>query len=111
LYYCKTIGGFGCFSNFTDLSANVDTVIDDVLTLSRLDSNLLLISPETCKPVELINSALKMFDAEIKRAEIKFDFAEHKSLYDLKVDWLMLDCSRVLQILINLVTNAIKFTK
>jgi signal transduction histidine kinase len=52
-----------------------------------------------------------MFDAEIKRAEAKLDFIEHHSLSDLNVQWVLLDCSRVLQVLINLVTNAIKFTK
>jgi signal transduction histidine kinase len=52
-----------------------------------------------------------MFDAEVKRAETKLEFIEHKSLFDVKVEWVLLDCSRVLQVLINLVTNAIKFTK
>ncbi|KAF4625077.1 hypothetical protein G7Y89_g13093 [Cudoniella acicularis] len=51
-------------------------IIDDILTLSRLDSNLLLVSPEPAHPIQLIRSALKMFEAELKRAETKLYFIE-----------------------------------
>jgi signal transduction histidine kinase len=81
-------------------------IIDDILTLSRLDSNLLLVSPEPSQPIHLVRSALKMFEAELKRAETKLEVIEEPSLESLQVQWTLLDPSRVLQVLINLMSKA-----
>jgi signal transduction histidine kinase len=84
-------------------------IIDDILTLSRLDSNLLLVSPEPSQPIHLVRSALKMFEAELKRAETKLEVIEEESLETLQVQWTLLDPSRVLQVLINLMSKAYSF--
>jgi signal transduction histidine kinase len=85
-------------------------IIDDILTLSRLDSNLLLVSPEPSQPIHLVRSALKMFESELKRAETKLEVTEEETLAALQVQWTLLDPSRVLQVLINLMSKAYRTT-
>jgi PAS domain S-box-containing protein len=85
-------------------------IIDDVLTLSKLDSGLLVICPIECQPDEIIKQALKMFDSEFLKADIGLEYKLLPTYLALDIDWLLLDPSRLLQILINLISNAIKFT-
>jgi len=86
-------------------------IIDAILTLSKLDSDLLMITPVEVQPASLIPNALKMFDSELQKSDIEFRFRLEQSYLDLAVDWVKLDPSRLLQVLINLTTNAIKFTQ
>lgn len=86
-------------------------LLDDILTLSRLDSDLLLVTPVPAQPIRLVRQTLRVFEAEAKNAAISLDFVEDASLQRLGVDWLLFDPSRVVQVLVNLVTNAIKFSK
>ncbi|KAI9047730.1 hypothetical protein LZ554_008440 [Drepanopeziza brunnea f. sp. 'monogermtubi'] len=85
-------------------------IVDDILTLSKLDSALLVVTPVAVQPVAVVQRALKMFEGELDTNAIAMKFRVEKSYLDLKVDWVNLDPSRLLQVLINLTTNAIKFT-
>lgn len=85
-------------------------IVDDILTISKLDSNLLLITPVPSQPVQILARALKMFDSELQAKAIEASLDIHPSYTETHVNWVHLDPSRVLQILINLLTNAIKFT-
>lgn len=86
------------------------SIVDDILTISKLDSNLLLITPTPSQPDQILSRALKMFDSELQAKNIEAKFQVHPSYQKLNIDWVNIDSSRVLQILINLLTNAIKFT-
>ncbi|KAG9228812.1 hypothetical protein BJ875DRAFT_508295 [Amylocarpus encephaloides] len=75
-------------------------IIEDVPTLSRLDSKLLNVSPEATQPVSLIRSVLKMFEVETNRADTKLYLIEEPSLQQLKVQWTLLDPSRFTQVFV-----------
>ena len=85
-------------------------IVDDVLTLSKLDSARLPVTPVDVQPVGVVQRALKMFEGELQTADITLDFRVDESFHTLLIDWVRLDPSRLLQVLINLTTNAIKFT-
>ncbi|KPM39531.1 hypothetical protein AK830_g7026 [Neonectria ditissima] len=86
------------------------SIVDDILTISKLDSNLLLITPVACQPEAILQRVLKMFESEVRARDIKLSLQIRPEFAELAVDWVTMDPSRVLQILINLMTNAIKFT-
>ena len=85
-------------------------IVDDILTLSKLDSALLLVTPVDVQPVQVVQRALKMFEGEMETNDIEMKFVLDKTYEELNIDWVRLDPSRLLQVLINLTTNAIKFT-
>ncbi|KAI0154551.1 hypothetical protein GGR57DRAFT_491970 [Xylariaceae sp. FL1272] len=74
-------------------------IVDDVLTLSKLDSELFAMSPSS------------IFERELKVVDIDLTIVEDESFVRHRVDWVFLDAKRFLQIVINLVSNAIKFTR
>jgi signal transduction histidine kinase len=81
-------------------SAHQKRVVDDVLTLSKLDAGLIMITPVRVQICVVVLEAMKMFDVECRQLDIKLEFEEDASCRDF--DWVMLDPSRLLQVLINL---------
>lgn len=87
----------------------IKVIIDEVLDFSKLDSNLLVLAPERTRPLDVIEKALKMFEADLKGADIQTEVKELPS--ECSVVDVLCDPSRLLQIIINLITNAVKFTR
>lgn len=52
-----------------------------------------------------------MYEAELARADIEAKLVIEQSYVDAQLNYVMLDPSRVLQVIINLLTNGIKFTR
>lgn len=84
-------------------------IMDDVLTLSKLESDLLVLCPLPVQPQATVSQALKMLDAEVQKHDITLKLDATKTFRE--VLWAQLDSSRLIQVLINLLTNAIKFTR
>jgi signal transduction histidine kinase len=92
------------------ITNTIQGIVDDILTLSKLDSALLAVTPVDVYPVEVVQRALKMFEGELETNDISMQFQIEQSYLDLQVGRVKLDPSRLLQVLINLTTNAIKFS-
>ena len=65
-------------------------IVDDILTLSKLDASLLVISPDRVQPPKLLDKALKMYEAEILRAGIHARVDIEPTYTEMGVDWVVL---------------------
>lgn len=83
-------------------------IVDDLLTLSKLDSNLLEINQSPIRATSILDDMRRIFEIEASRADIEFQVQADPSIKAMEVDNVMLDIGRVHQILINLITNALK---
>lgn len=86
-------------------------IIDDVLTLSKLEYQILSISPQPMQLPDVVDSMLKMFESDMLAHHIAASAMAEPSLRANNVDWVVCDPARLTQILVNFLTNGIKFTK
>lgn len=86
---------------------HLNKLVDEVLDFSKIESGELSVSPITVNVKGLILDALRTFDsqAEVKGINFIIDIQPNCNF------WLKLDPTRVKQIIINLVSNSIKFTR
>jgi signal transduction histidine kinase len=80
-------------------------IIDDVLTLSKLNSTMLYVTPVQVQLEATVRRTLKMFESEMQTHDIKMTFEVDKSYEVCNVDWVFCDPVRVTQVFINLLTN------
>ncbi|EMD00847.1 hypothetical protein BAUCODRAFT_100388 [Baudoinia panamericana UAMH 10762] len=85
-------------------------IVDDVLSFSKLDASMLSLVPRSSQPSRQLANSLKIFQPEFRKQNMTFGYRIDTSYVEYEVDWVMADLARIGQVLINLVSNAIKFT-
>lgn len=85
-------------------------ILDDILTMSKLDASLLVVTPCEVDPIATVQHALQLHQQEFKSTGVDGFVRIDPSYSALNVERVFLDPSRLLQVLINLVTNAIKLS-
>ncbi|KAL1297479.1 hypothetical protein AAFC00_005002 [Neodothiora populina] len=86
------------------------TLVDDVLSFSKLDASMLSLAPKDTQPKRQMADSLKIFQPELRKRHIGFDYQLDPSYNKHKVEWVKADLVRISQVLVNLMTNSIKFT-
>ena len=82
------------------------TVINDVLDFSQLQAGKINIHPETFLLQDTVDSAAGLFLQRLKSAQINFSCVVEPDV----AKWVRTDRHRLMQVLVNLLGNAIKFT-
>ncbi len=88
-------------------SENLMILLNDILDFSKMDANKMELNPEPTSLFNLLNRVTDLYKEEASRKSLKFeiDFAGNLP------DWVYADGPRLRQVLINLLSNAFKFTK
>jgi signal transduction histidine kinase len=90
------------------LRTNADLLlklINDLLDISRIEDDRIALEVIGFKPADLLADIGMMFEPDIKRKGLRFDIIDHTG-----GGMLMGDRTRLQQVLMNLVSNALKFT-
>jgi signal transduction histidine kinase len=74
-----------------------NTLVDDILSFSKLDSMMLSLVPREVRPKWEFSKALKVFHSEFKAKEIKFHYAMDISYGETEVDYVVADINRMKQ--------------
>ena len=85
---------------------NLISLINDILDLSKIEAGRLEIIPVPINLLKLIEDIKQIFSVKVKNKNLQFSIEIDKHLPDT----LLLDQTRIRQILFNLVGNALKFT-
>lgn len=68
--------------------------------MSKLESGLLVMTPVDVQPESIARHAVKMFEGEAKSAGVGLEFRLEESWEESAIDWVSLDPTRLLQVLI-----------
>ncbi|RZK64378.1 MAG: response regulator, partial [Pedobacter sp.] len=86
---------------------NLMAIINDILDLSKIEAGMMRITPGTFSINGLINSVETLFSERVKEKKLTIASKVDASIPDTLIG----DATRLTQILVNLIGNAIKFTQ
>ncbi|MGN6560616.1 MAG: sensor histidine kinase, partial [Candidatus Nitrosocosmicus sp.] len=81
---------------------------DDILNVSKIESNLLILNKEYFKINELIQQLIIDYKKHLKTKNIEFEFSNNLDIYDELP--IYADKDKIYQVISNLINNSIKFT-
>ncbi|KAG8961506.1 hypothetical protein FRC03_005304 [Tulasnella sp. 419] len=87
-----------------------ERIANDVLSLSRLQLQILSIHPVDFDIVSEVRRILSIFSNELKMMKIELSITFGKSLEQFGISYVSADKARFAQVVTNLLSNAIKFT-
>ena len=96
-----------CLKKIRQSSEYLMTLINDVLDISRIESGKLEYKPVPVDLRDMINTVLSIARGYIENRDLNF----HVSREELKTPYVMADELRIREVLLNIISNAVKFTK
>lgn len=95
-----------CLNQITRASNHLLTLINDILDISKVESGKLSLNPIVFSLAEMIGNIISIAQPQVKEKDM--DFEVHAR--GVKHEYIFADELRINQILINLISNAIKYT-
>jgi signal transduction histidine kinase len=104
-------GKLKAYNNISEAGKTLIHIVDDVINLSRIESGAIDIHPEACFLSEIVNYAM-VHSESYCRAKGKTALISMSHRIDPDIpDRIIIDHYRVKQVLMNLMSNAIKYTE
>jgi len=86
-------------------------IADDVLQMSKLSMNLVSLTQTVFDPLVETSNVIRMFEREAWVKHIDFKFTLGTAYRDLDIGWVSADPIRFSQVLVNFISNAVRFTE
>ena len=86
-------------------------IADDVLQMSKLSMNLVSLTITPFDPLVETRNVIRMFEQEAFVKNIAFKFTLEHGYHDLQIGWVSADPIRFSQVLLNFISNAVRFTE
>ena len=96
-----------CLKKIRQSSEYLMTLINDVLDISRIESGKLEYKPVPVDLRDVINTVLSIARGYMEKRDLNFIVSRE----DLKNPYVMADKLRIREVLLNIISNAVKFTK
>jgi hypothetical protein len=80
--------------------AHQKSLVDDILSFSKLDASMLSLSPKSVQPKRQLADSLKMFQPELRKQSMTFEYLVDYSYDNIQVDFVQADLVRISQVLV-----------
>lgn len=96
----------GCLDKIDTSSRLLLSIINEVLDMSKIESGRIVLTEEAVNLSELVQSVVSMVQPLIDEKRLQFQI----HLNDIRHEFVLSDMQRLQQLIMNLLTNAIKYT-